>query len=74
MGRSMNWKSYVLLTVALILALFVIQNHKVVEVQFLFWSFKASRAFVLFFTLLIGMAIGWLAPKLLRKNPPSTER
>lgn len=70
----MNWKGYVLLAGALFLALFVVQNHKVVEVQFLFWSFKASRAIVLFITLMIGAAMGWLAPRLLKKNSFDQDR
>jgi uncharacterized integral membrane protein len=41
------------------LVIFTAQNYEVVKLQFLFWSFTASRAIVIFFTLLIGIIMGW---------------
>jgi uncharacterized integral membrane protein len=56
----MNWKTTVVLILLGSLVVFVAQNYEVVEIKFLLWAFKASRALVLFFTLLIGILIGWI--------------
>jgi uncharacterized integral membrane protein len=41
-------------------ALFIIQNIAIVEVQFLFWSIQMSRSLLILSLLVIGVAIGWL--------------
>ena len=45
--------------VALVLT-FVVQNMKVVEVNFLAWTISMPRALMIFGTLIIGIAGGWL--------------
>jgi uncharacterized integral membrane protein len=48
---------------AILLALvivFVYQNREAVEVAFLFWTWEASRAVVLFTVFLVGVLAGWL--------------
>ncbi|UCH24058.1 MAG: LapA family protein [Deltaproteobacteria bacterium] len=45
--------------VAIVLT-FVIQNMQVVEVRFLAWTISMSRALMIFGTLVIGIAAGWL--------------
>jgi uncharacterized integral membrane protein len=45
--------------VALVLV-FVIQNMKVVEVNFLAWTVSMPRALMIFGTLVIGIVGGWL--------------
>lgn len=55
----MNWKLILILTLLLLVVIFTAQNHEVVKVKFLFWSFEASSAFILFLDLLIGIIIGW---------------
>ena len=59
----MGWKGYVILFLFLAIVVFAAQNYEMVEVSFLLWSFKASRAIVLFFTLAIGIVIGTLIPR-----------
>ena len=57
----MNWKLIVALALLLLIVIFAVQNYEVVEIKFLFWSFRASRAIIIFLTLILGFAIGWLA-------------
>jgi uncharacterized integral membrane protein len=45
--------------VALVLT-FVVQNMKVVEVNFLAWTVSMPRALMIFGTLIIGIIGGWL--------------
>ena len=52
-----HWALAVLLGIVLIFAL---QNIATVEVQFLFWSFKASRFLIVITSCLIGVVIGWM--------------
>ena len=40
--------------------IFVAQNTQVVEFRFLVWTISMSRALMLFGTLAIGVAAGWL--------------
>ncbi|MEA5445288.1 LapA family protein [Gammaproteobacteria bacterium AB-CW1] len=40
---------------------FVMQNRETVGVEFLIWTWEASRAVVLFTVFLVGVAAGWLA-------------
>lgn len=57
---KVNWKWIIVSILLLLLLIFTIQNYEAVKIQFLFWSFKTSRALIIFLTLLIGMAIGWV--------------
>ena len=43
-----------------IVVLFVLQNTEPVGVNLLFWTWSASRALVLLFVFLIGVAVGYL--------------
>jgi uncharacterized integral membrane protein len=63
----MNWKWFLVLILLLLLVIFTAQNYEVVEIKFLFWSFKTSRAIILFSTLLTGIIIGWIST-LIRKG------
>ncbi len=56
----MSWKWILILMLLLLLVIFTAQNYEVVEIKFLFWSFKTSRAIVIISTLFIGIIIGWL--------------
>ncbi|MBU1087584.1 MAG: LapA family protein [Candidatus Omnitrophica bacterium] len=55
----MKWKFWFLIVLLLLLVIFVTQNYETIEIKFLFWGFTTSRAIVLFFTLTLGMVIGW---------------
>ena len=49
------------IVLAVVVALFVLQNSEPVGVDFLFWTWTASRALVLLVVFLLGVAVGWLA-------------
>lgn len=51
---------YPILALALIAALFIVQNVAAVDVNFLFWTVSMSRALLIIFTLAIGVLLGWL--------------
>lgn len=55
----MNLKLVTVFVLVGLVALFIIQNVAVVEVQFLFWSVQASRALLMFLLLSIGIIVGW---------------
>ncbi|NNC67088.1 MAG: LapA family protein [Gammaproteobacteria bacterium] len=56
----MNLKFGIIIFLAALIGLFVLQNIEQVQVSFLFWSISMSRAIMLFFVILTGIAIGWL--------------
>lgn len=46
---------------AVLVVVFVLQNTEPVGVEFLLWTWTASRAFVLLVVFLVGVAVGWLS-------------
>lgn len=56
----MNAKSALILTLALLVGIFMLQNTDVVEFRFLFWSASMSRSLMFFLLIAIGIALGWL--------------
>ena len=53
---------YVIVLILLaLLIIFVLQNTKVVEVQFYFWQLSMSRALMLIGVCILGFVGGWLA-------------
>lgn len=63
----MNWKLLVILILLLLLVIFAVQNYEVVKIQLLFWSFTTSRAIIIFSSLFIGIAIGWITSYMSRE-------
>lgn len=55
----MTFKLVLILILASLAAIFIIQNVAAVEVTFLLWSISMSRALLVFFTLVIGIILGW---------------
>ncbi len=55
----MNIKMIISLVLAGLAVIFIIQNVTVVEVRFLIWTLPISRALLMFFTLAIGIIVGW---------------
>ena len=64
----MTWKWAIITGLLLILVIFSVQNYEIVPINFLFWSFKVSRAIVIFGTLIIGIIIGWIGYYVWEKN------
>ena len=56
----MNGKIIAVICLLLLLVIFTAQNYEIVTINFLFWSFRTSRAILLFVTLLIGFISGWI--------------
>ncbi len=54
----MNWKWVLILSLMGILVIFTTQNYEIVKIQFLVWSFKTSRAIIIFIALAIGFIAG----------------
>ncbi len=61
-------KMYLLLALLLVTVILTVQNFAVMEISVFFWTVTASRALVIFLTLLTGVLIGWLAAQLTRKK------
>jgi len=57
----MTSKRIALIIIAILFAVFILQNAQVVEVRFLFWGTEASRAIVLLVTFFFGLVSGWLS-------------
>jgi uncharacterized integral membrane protein len=55
----MSFKWIFILILFLLVVIFTAQNNAVVEINFLFWSFKMSRALIIFFSMVIGIVIGF---------------
>jgi uncharacterized integral membrane protein len=60
MYMSLKWIAIIMLLAVAVI--FTAQNYEVVEIQFLFWSFEASRAIIIFLSLLVGIVIGLVIP------------
>jgi uncharacterized integral membrane protein len=50
-----------------LIASFITQNYETVEVRLLFWSITVRLAWAVILACLIGVLVGWLAPRRLRK-------
>ena len=55
----MNVKLVVILVLSSVAMIFLVQNVRAVEVTFLFWSIAMSGAILIFFTFVMGFALGW---------------
>jgi lipopolysaccharide assembly protein A len=56
----MNLKLVLIFVIASLVVIFITQNAAVVNVRFLFWNVSMSRALLIFFLLIIGIALGWV--------------
>ena len=59
--QPLGEKNIIVFILVVLLAVFIIQNTQVVEVQLLFWKVSMSRALMLLGALVIGFISGWLA-------------
>jgi putative membrane protein len=57
-----------------LVVIFMLQNTRVVDVRFLFWTISMSRALLLFGTLAIGFIGGWLLTVPKRSKAHTEER
>jgi uncharacterized integral membrane protein len=67
--QGTNWKGWALLVALVLLLIFVVQNSQEVEIKFLFFgSFNTALIFALVIAALLGALIGWLAPRVRRRD------
>lgn len=60
----MNVKMIVAIIFTFLMAIFVLQNMEVVQVDFLIWSLEASRVIIYLTVFLIGVLVGWVGKSL----------
>lgn len=67
--QGTNWKGWALLVLVVLLVIFVIQNSQEVSIDFLFFtSVTTPLILALVFSALLGALIGWLAPRVRRRD------
>jgi uncharacterized integral membrane protein len=67
--QGTNWKGWAMLVLVVLLLIFIIQNSQEVEIKFLFFgSFNTALIFALVIAALLGALIGWLAPRVRRRD------
>jgi uncharacterized integral membrane protein len=57
----MTPKSIAIIVILFLVAIFIVQNAQVVQVNLFFWSTEASRALVLLITFVLGLIAGWIS-------------
>ena len=70
LGRQgTNWKGWAMLVAVVLLLIFVAQNSQEIEIDFLFFtSVSPPLVLALVFSALLGALIGWLAPRVRRRD------
>jgi uncharacterized integral membrane protein len=67
--QGTNWKGWALLVLIVLLLIFILQNSQEVEIKFLiFGSINTALIFALVISALLGALIGWLAPRVRRRD------
>lgn len=67
--RQTNWRGWALLVAIILLLIFIFQNSQDVEIKFLiFGSINTALIFALVISALLGALIGWLAPRVRRRE------
>lgn len=61
-----RWRTYLALAIALLALIFVLQNTDETRVKFLFAETELPLFFALVISIVLGAAIGWLAPRVRR--------
>ena len=61
-----HWRGYLALAIGLLALVFVLQNTDDTSVKFLFAETELPLFFALVISIVLGAAIGWLAPRVRR--------
>ena len=69
-GRVHPWKRWAFALLGVILIVFIVLNSQEVEIDFIVGTATAPLIFALAIAGLLGLAVGWLAPRLRRGHPP----
>lgn len=73
MEKSMQWKMILWGVIGVLLVIFIVQNVAVMEIKFLFWKMSMSRSLMMFFLVIIGIAIGWFWKGVAMRNKKRKE-
>ena len=65
-GGDHRWRTYLAMAIALLALIFVLQNTGDTSVKFLFAETELPLFFALVLSIVLGAAIGWLAPRVRR--------
>ena len=66
--RGREWKSWLMAIAGILLLVFVAQNSREEQINFLFAEITAPLIFALVFAGLLGGLIGWAAPRFRRRD------
>ena len=66
---KMKPKHIVGIVVFILIVIFLIQNTQVVTLRFYFWQLSMSQIILLPLTMLIGIAIGYIIARVMKKAP-----
>jgi uncharacterized integral membrane protein len=67
--QGTNWKGWAMLVAVVLLLIFIFQNSQEVNIDFLFFtSVSTPLILALVFSALLGALIGWLAPRVRRRD------
>ena len=67
--QGTNWKGWAMLVAVVLLIVFMLQNSQEVDIDFLFFtSVSTPLILALVFSALLGALIGWLAPRVRRRD------
>ena len=69
-SRAHPARKWAFLIIGAILIVFILLNSQEVEIDFIVGNATAPLVFALAIAGLLGFAVGWLAPRLRRGNPP----
>lgn len=72
-GKERGWRFYLTVALAVLAAIFVLQNTDETNVKFLFAEAQLPLFFALLLAVVLGVAIGWLAPKVRRDSKRQRE-
>ena len=64
----MHAKTYLGLTLLLLIVIFTLQNAEVVTVNFLLWRLSVSRSLMVFIVLIAGIVVGLVLGSLMRRH------
>ncbi len=65
-GNDRGWRFYMWVLLAALAAIFVLQNTDDTDISFLFAEAQLPLFFALLLAVVLGIAIGWLTPKVRR--------
>lgn len=60
MKKNQRWKAVVAALLIALAIVFVSQNREAAQIEFLLWTWNASRAVALLTVFLVGVLAGWL--------------